>query len=232
MISVILPARNERQNVLALILEIHEALQTRDHEIILVDDDSMDGTLQAVGSLNLDYVRPFCRQGKRGLGSAVGFGLGQAQGEEVLVMDSDFNHRPEYISWLVEGLDRHDCVCGSRFLSKEGTKSLHGILSFVFNRFVRAVTGGRFTDYSYGFFAARKSVLTVIDFSRVFRGHGDYAIRLLFTLEQNSAAIAEIPVINGKRRFGRPNRAYVRNFLSYFCEVIRLAFNEKVKVAR
>ncbi len=232
MISVILPARNERENVLAIIPIIHEALGQRSHEIILVDDDSTDGTMQAVWSLDLDYVRPFCRRGKRGLGSAVGYGIEQARGEDVLVMDSDFNHQPEYISWLVGGLDRHDCVAGSRFLKKGGMAGAHGLLSFAFNRFVRCIVGGKLTDYSYGFFAVKKTAIRSLNFSRIFHGHGDYSIRFMFYLERSAATIAEIPVVNGARRFGSPNRAYVRNFLIYLSEVIKLALREQVKLAR
>jgi dolichol-phosphate mannosyltransferase len=200
---------------------------------VLIDDDSDDGTVQAVLSLNLPFVKAFCRRDGKGLGSAVGYGVREAQGDVLVVMDSDFNHQPEYISRLLESLEHYDCVTGSRFLRGGGmTGRWHYAFSFVFNRFVHVITGGNLTDYSCGFFAVMKSALNVLDFSRIFYGHGDYSIRLFFYLERAGMRIKEIPVINGARRFGQANGAYVRNLIRYVSEVIKLTFKEQVKLAR
>jgi dolichol-phosphate mannosyltransferase len=232
-ISIILPARNERENVLAIIPEINGMLEGREHEIILIDDDSQDGTMRAVWSLNLPFVKAFCRRGKTGLGSAVGFGIQEARGDVVVVMDSDFNHQPKYIPVFLKLLEHHDCVCGSRFLKGGGMANrLHQALSRMFNRFVGRLTSGSLTDYSYGFFAVRKESLMRLNFNQIFWGHGDYGIRFLFYLEKAGASILEVPVINGQRRTGRPNRAYVRNFWRYMSEVVKLVAKEQVKFAR
>ena len=109
---------------------------------------------------------------------------------------------------------------------------MHYALSLAFNRFVRRMTGGKLSDYSYGFFAVRKDILAKQTFDRIFWGHGDYGIRFLFYAEKAGAKILEIPVVNGERRFGQPNRAYLRTFCRYLGEVIKLVINEQVKLAR
>jgi dolichol-phosphate mannosyltransferase len=232
MISVVVPARNERENVLEIIPQIHEHLGPIDHEILLVDDGT-DGAADAVTALDLPFVRTFRRKEGKGLGSAVGYGLAQAAGDVIVVMDSDFNHQPKYIPRLLKGLVYADCVCGSRFLKEGVSTGMHHVLSRAFNRFVRSVTKGELSDYSYGFLAFKKECLARLDAGRIFRGHGDYAIRFLFYLEKNGAKVLELPVVNGRRLFGEPNRAYVFNFFRYVSEVFKLASaKEQVKLAR
>jgi dolichol-phosphate mannosyltransferase len=232
-ISIVLPARNERENVLAIIPEIHALLGKAEYEIILVDDQSGDGTIEAVRALELPFVETFGRQGRKGLGSAVGFGIERSRGNTVVVMDSDFNHQPKYIPQLLNALEHHACACGSRFLKGGGMSGrMHYNLSRLFNSFVRWITGGQLSDYSYGFFAVKKECLTALDSQRIFRGHGDYAIRLFFYLEKDGVAIREIPVQNGLRKFGKPNRAYVSNFYRYISEVIKLIIDQPARYAR
>ena len=120
-ISVILPAFNERLNLLAIIPEINEVLvgegfQPSDVEIIVVDDSSSDGTLEALQTLHLKSLQVLSNTYTKGLASSLRCGIEAARGEMILVMDSDYNHDPRQIPALIRALGSEDCVVGSRFL--------------------------------------------------------------------------------------------------------------------
>lgn len=88
-ISLIIPTYNERDNIAPLVERIHHALSNHDYRILFVDDDSSDGTAEAVTALLQKYpVEVIVRKGKKGLASAVVDGLRQATGDIVVVMDA------------------------------------------------------------------------------------------------------------------------------------------------
>src|SRR5262245_6395502 len=100
-ISVILPTYNERENIVPLIACIHRLLGSYPHEIIVVDDQSPDGTHDAVCQLKDPQVKAILRKRDPGLAPAIRRGLEEAQGDIFLIMDSDFDHDPEYIPFMV-----------------------------------------------------------------------------------------------------------------------------------
>lgn len=223
-ISVILPARNERDNVIPLIESIHQELRDYRHEIVVVDDESKDGTYGALLSLNDARLKVFLRREKPGLASAIRYGIEHSMGEILIVMDSDFDHNPSFLPSLIRPLRDFDCVCASRFL-KSWFLDGHPrkTASRIFNIFVRRMTGIKLTDSLYGFFAVKRGILEQCPYDRIFWGHGDYGMRLYYYLQKNKARILELPALPGKRRSGRGNRHLVRTFCRYFTAVVRLA---------
>jgi dolichol-phosphate mannosyltransferase len=132
--SVIVPTYNERRNIGILYLLLrkafeHPSLATDEFEIIVVDDNSPDGTQDVVKALQREYgdarllLRP--RAGKLGLGTAYVHGLLHASGEFVLIMDADMSHHPkaipEFIAKQREG--DFDVVTGTRYVPGGG---VHG----------------------------------------------------------------------------------------------------------
>ena len=117
-VSVVIPTYNERENIVTLVGRLGEVLVDFDYEIIVVDDDSPDGTSQAVGTLaeNDHRLRLVRRVGRRGLSSAVIDGMTVAQGQVLVVMDADLQHDeavvPDLISAVVD--DGFDVCLGSR----------------------------------------------------------------------------------------------------------------------
>ncbi len=229
MISVILPAYNERKNVPLLLVEIHEALGSREHEILLVDDDSPDGTAEVVKEMRLPYVQIVPRCGPRGFAASIFDGVVAAHGDLLVVMDSDFNHQPKYLPFMIENLKYYDCVSASRFLYggwMDGRVRFKA--SWIFNIFTRALTGGQVTDSLYGFFAIRREVLAQCPLERIFWGYGDYCIRLMFFLQKMNAAILQFPAVNGRRLGGEPNSRLLGVLLQYTREVLRLVWSERL----
>lgn len=117
MISVIVPTYNENENIKKLITSVHETLKEHEHELIIVDDNSPDGTAQTAEELSKNYpVRVLKRSGKFGLASAVLEGFKHAKGDILGVIDADMQHPPEYIKDFVNAVSNgQDIAVGSRY---------------------------------------------------------------------------------------------------------------------
>ena len=121
-VSVVVPTYGEADNLLLLVPRISAALEDRRHEIIIVDDNSQDGTDQAVASLRKEghAVRLIVRIGQRGLSSAVLRGFAEAKGEVLVCMDADLSHPPETLPHMIQTLEGGDVdfVIGSRYVQR------------------------------------------------------------------------------------------------------------------
>jgi len=230
-ISVILPTYNEKSNILLLIESIHSELSDYDHEILVVDDDSPDGTYQTVLKVNYPYVKAILRTENRGFANSIRCGLENAKGNIFVIMDSDFNHQPEYLPFMIQALSYYDCVSASRFLyGGKMNGRLRHILSWTFNIFIRLMTGGAITDTLYGFFAIKRKIIEQCNYNDIFWGYGDYFIRLLYHLQKNKVRILQFPAINGERKGGVSNRRFLKTFCQYFVATMRLAIKGRIRV--
>src|SRR3989338_2707174 len=224
-VSVILPSYNERENIVLLIDAIHREIKDRDHEILVVDDGSYDGTCAAVASLADGRVKVLLNSARLGLGRSIRRGLEEAKGEMVVIMDSDFDHNPEMLRSLVHGLGSFDCVLVSRFFRPPVFwRRPRYVLSWAFNILLRRMTGIRITDSLYGFFAVKRSVIQKCPYSRIFWCHGDYGMRLCYYLQENNSRILELPAVLGKRRCGKGNRHLLRTFCRYLAAAVDLTW--------
>ena len=145
-ISIILPTYNERENITELLEAIHRELSTYafDYETVVVDDNSPDGTAEAVESQfgGDDRVRLFVRQEGRGLATAIRYGIEQAQGEIIVCMDTDFNHDPAVIPQMVKFLEFYDMIIGSRFVMRGGMEDrFRQYASAIYNFGIRILFG-------------------------------------------------------------------------------------------
>ena len=215
-ISVVVPTFNERKNIVPLIRAIREALHDLSYEILVVDDQSPDGTAQAVRDLKDPEVRVIVRSSDPGFAKSIRCGIENATGDFLILMDSDFNHDPDCIPLMVQKLSEYDCVSGSRFLQGgRMTPAWRGVASRLFNAFVCGMTGGKMTDNLFGFLGLRREALERCPFEDLFFGFGDYGIRLLFYLQKNKAKLFEFPAVCGKRLTGHGNRRFFQTFCRY-----------------
>jgi len=125
-LSIIIPTYNERENIDTLCERIFSALKKEqiDGEVIIIDDNSPDGTAHSAEYLSAKYpVRTFVRKGKRGLGSAIIDGISLATAPIVCIIDADLSHPPEAIPEMFKIINRGDAqlVIGSRKVSGGGT---------------------------------------------------------------------------------------------------------------
>jgi dolichol-phosphate mannosyltransferase len=122
MISIIIPTYKEKDNITPLVERIHQALSGRDYEIIFVDDNSQDGTIELTKNLASRYpVKLFVRREEKGLATAVIHGIKQASGNIIGVMDADLQHPPEVLPRLCEAVEGGaDMVFASRYIKGGG----------------------------------------------------------------------------------------------------------------
>ena len=127
-ISVIIPTYNESENIIGLIDEVQSRLEGYDYEIIVVDDNSPDGTHLKVKDYAKNNSKVSCinRTWKKGLSSAVVEGVALSTKRYISVMDGDGQHDPEDLKRMIElaKAEDSDIVIGSRFLNEANTASL------------------------------------------------------------------------------------------------------------
>ncbi len=227
-VSVVLPSYNEKLNLLELIPEIQKNLSDYKFEIIVVDDNSSDGCVVALKELNIPNLKVIQRFTDRGFAKSIRTGIDQSMGQKVLIMDSDFNHRPEYLPFMIESLKFYPCVMGSRFLYGGGMETKTRLmLSWFFNLFVRITTKHWVTDNLYGLIAIRREALLSLNFDKIFWGYGDYAIRLLYYLQKMKTPILQFPSLNGTRRHGEGQKRFFQVFAKYTLAVVNLLLEER-----
>jgi len=216
-ISVILPTYNERDNIGRLVERIFRSVKDS-LQIIVVDDDSPDGTWKVVQEIaeRDNRVRLLRRVGRRGLRSALVEGISLAEGEIVVWMDCDFSMPPEIVPHLVREIGAFDIVVGSRYV--EGGKDARDsrfrvVTSRLFDRFGSLVLQSPVRDITSGFVAAKKELFDSISLSGQY---GDYCIDFLYRAVRRGFKVKEIPYTNMPRWKGKtktnPN---IFKFLKY-----------------
>ncbi len=166
LLTVVIPTYNERENIGVVYERIAAALDPRPFAVIVVDDDSPDGTSAVVEALARSDPRisVFVRTGQRGLAGACIEGMLAARSDLVAVMDADLQHEP---ATIVPMLDRMlsaacDVVIASRYIDAreaEAFSPLRSALSRLGNRLVRTFLHVRTSDPMSGFFMLRRDIV-------------------------------------------------------------------------
>jgi dolichol-phosphate mannosyltransferase len=204
-VSIIVPTLREEANLRILIPRIAAAMKTsgRHYEILIMDDDSRDGTDLAVSELAKNFpVELIVRTGQRDLSLAVLEGLRRARGEYLVVMDADLSHPPEVIPQLLDALDKPgtDFALGSRFTQGGRTQDwtcFRALNSFVATLVCRPLTGP-ITDPMSGFFALRGETL---ERATALNPIG-YKIGLELICQCRCQQVAEVPIVFQNRTRG------------------------------
>ena len=230
MVSVVLPTYNERDGIGELVGEVLGIARAAgvEAEVLVVDDDSPDGTGAHVAALfrTDPAVRVHVRTGERGLASAIRRGIAEARGELVVVMDSDGNHDPALLPLMVRCAEEFDVVVGSRYVLGGGmlTSAFRYWASYAFNILVRVVLGLRIHDNLSGYLAFRRALMARLDAERIFYGYGDYAIRLLYQVVRGGGRVLEIPTVYRFRKGGESKTRFFAYLWTYLASVLRLRF--------
>jgi dolichol-phosphate mannosyltransferase len=199
--TVVVPTYNERENLPTLVNGILE--QGDDLEILIVDDDSPDGTGHLADELAARSKRVHVRHrtGKLGLGTAYieGFQWALAGGSQhIFSMDGDLSHDPKYLPQFSSMLLDHDVAIGSRYMNGISVVNwpLNRILlSYFANMYVRNLTGLRVRDCTSGFAGYRRQVLERLQLNS-FRSEGyAFLIEMKYRAQQLSFRIGEVPII-------------------------------------
>lgn len=225
---VVIPTFNEIENIGRLIKEIL-ALEIKDLYIIVVDDDSPDGTGKLVKELfkNDPRVQLIVRTNQRGRGEAgvAGFRYVLAKGADYIIeMDADFSHRPEYIPKFLTAIKKHDVVVGSRFV-KGGQDRDRGLLRRLITKlagvYIRIVLGLKIRDVSSGFRCFKREALEKVDLGGMISTGPSIVLEILYRIILNGSRVQEIPIVFRDRRQGKTKLHYVTLFET-FLMVLRL----------
>ena len=208
-VSVIFPTYNEKDNIGPLIKEILKYTPAST-EVIVVDDNSPDGTWEVVDRMREDLPNLYLlrRMDQRGLASALRDGIAFSKGEIIVWSDCDFSMPPEKVKDLLEGIAQgQDVVVGSRFVKGGGVQIVSGsndtllayLMSVALNVFIQRTLGRSFKDYTSGFIAFRRKVLDHISL----RGdYGEYFIDFIYRARKWGYQVLEIPYMCVERRTG------------------------------
>ena len=218
--SIVLPTYNEKDNICELIQAILAVLQPHrlDFEIVVVDDNSPDGTAEIVRR-NFDanpLVKLFVRTGERGLATALLYGIRHSSGEILVFMDTDFNHDPVIIPQMIKFLEYYDIIIGSRFVMAGGMEDrFRQFSSLIYNYGIRLLFHTPIHDSLSGFFSIYRDKLESMDLDQVYYGYGDYFIRLLMVAHKRGYRMLEIPVFYRLRLHGHSKTQFLSIFLQY-----------------
>lgn len=205
---VIIPTYNEAQNVEKIVTEV---LQQSDIvEVLIVDDNSPDGTADLVKKMmeNNTRIHLIQREKKMGLGTAYVAGFKYAiqhQFDFVFEMDADFSHNPKEIPIMLSKMDGCDLLIGSRYV--KGVNVVNWpmkrlILSYSANIYTRVITGMPVHDATAGFKCYKRKVLEAIDLDSIRSNGYAFQIETNFLAWKKGFVIKEMPIVFVDRRVG------------------------------
>ena len=202
-VSIIVPTYNERDNLAPLTERIFATLEPDTAELLVVDDNSPDGTAAVAGELSERFpIRCLVRREERGLATAVIRGLREARGELCVVMDADLSHPPAAIPRLLEAMcdPQVTMVIGSRFVPG-GKVDLHWPLHRRLNSWVARMLARPLTsvkDMMAGFFCVRRRELKLDRLDPV-----GYKIALELIVRHGWKHVVEVPITFSDRSAGQ-----------------------------
>lgn len=225
-VSIILSTYNEAPVIENTINQIFDNLQNV--EIVLVDDNSPDGTFEIVKKLNNPNIKAYKRN-SRGLGSAFLLGLINSSADIVGWLDSNMGILAKRLPEMVEKLNYNDFVILSRYI--EGGKDLRSrkrvLTSKLINFFCRLMLGNKIKDYTSGIFVMKREVL--LSSVPIAYGHGEFFIEFLYKALKSNLKIIELPYshppdIEGMSKTASSVLNFCRLGIGYFVRVIQSLF--------
>jgi dolichol-phosphate mannosyltransferase len=197
--TICLPTYNERENLESML----RALAAHDVNVLVVDDNSPDGTGEIADRLaaELDFVSVLHREHKEGLGPAylAGFRRALADGAEfILEMDCDFSHNPADVPRLVDACRQGaDLALGSRYIPGGGTENWglgRRIVSWGGSFYARVLLGVRILDLTGGFKCYRRRVLETIDLDGIHSKGYAFQIEGTYRTLRKGFRVVEVPI--------------------------------------
>ena len=223
LVSIVIPVYKEGDNINHIVQSIYKSLiNIIDYEIIFVDDNSADGSLQVCSDLGRKHpVKMVVRTDKRGLSSAAIDGINLAKGEYIVVMDGDLSHPASSIPSMIKKLSFNDAdfVLGSRYISGGNIDKNWSIFRYLSSRLATllALPLVSVKDPMSGFFSfKKKSVANLNLLSPI-----GYKIGLEIMVKYNFKKIIEEPIVFTDRVYGESKFGF-REQVNYLRHILRL----------
>lgn len=226
-ISVILPTYNEKDNIVTLIEQLAKQLNDRDYEIIVVDDNSPDGTSDKVREAmkRFSKLKLLTRTSDRGLVPSIKDGIKMSTGNIYVWMDADLSMSPSLIKQFEEKINLGaDLVLGSRYILGGGIKGedtnqkktsffkvwrnlyhsedsyISTMISRYGNRLLKWLLNCSISDFSSGYFGVKKEIIKKIELDG---GIVDYCVSLVYKAKMKGLNVVEVPMKLAPRRNGK-----------------------------
>jgi len=231
MLSIITPTYNEAETLPRFIESLTEALRGGyEYEVIIVDDNSPDGTGAIAESLAERHgrIKVVHRPEKLGLGTAYKEGFKRASGELIVSIDADLSHNPEDIPRLLEAVREADIAIGSRLVKGGkimGRSRWRDLMSISANGLIRLLTGQPIRDWTSGFRIYRREVLEAI-LPRVACKKWDYQFEVLYKALKSNYRAREVPITFRERAGGR-SKFDLKEALTFMKSIFQVYLNLK-----
>ncbi|GAC1485219.1 MAG: polyprenol monophosphomannose synthase [Ktedonobacteraceae bacterium] len=223
---IIIPTYNELDNLRPLIQEIFA--HAPDTDILIVDDNSPDGTGELADQIHAEnaQVHVMHRKGKLGLGTAYIAGFKYAienNYDAAFEMDADFSHDPRYLPNFLKAIEDADLVIGSRYVRGGGTPDWSFVRRFISgggNIFARFMLGIPVHDCTAGFRCYRRNVLESIDLDTIQSQGYAFQVELAYRTTRKGFRVVETPIVFMDRRVDKSKMSHTI-FLEGFLWVMR-----------
>jgi dolichol-phosphate mannosyltransferase len=218
-LTMVVPTYNERERIAELVAAVFSACHAAglDLELVIVDDNSPDGTGAAADELATKYrMKVVHREGKLGLGTAVVAGFGVASSDVVGVMDADFSHPPSLVPkmWAVFRATGADALVASRYVPGGGTQNwpfVRRVMSRLGSFLARGLSP--IQDATSGFFLIRRSIATSTRIKA-----GGFKIALELIARGRPERLVEVPFVFDERRRGESKMSR-KEAIGYFIQL-------------
>jgi len=226
-VSVIAPVYNEAENVESFIESLLKQIG-KDDEIVVVDDNSPDGTWKKVEEFGKKdkRVRLLNRLNKRGLASAIRDGVELATGDVFVWLDADMD--TSLIKEMIKSMEEYDVVVASRYV--KGGKDSRGVYRVITSFLIHALSvlllDPRIHDYTTGYVAVKRSVYEKTSFTD--KGYGEYCIEFLYKCAKAGYKIKEIPFdctprVAGQAKAFPKISSHLRHIWGYGMMILKLS---------
>lgn len=210
MILVVVPTYNERDNLPLLINHLF-SLRVPDMRLLIVDDNSPDGTARVAEELASRYpITVLNRAKKEGLGRAYCDAFRYAlsafpDASHIIQMDADFSHDPTDIPRLLEIAQKADVVLGSRYISGGSIANWHWLrkmISQLGNEYARWMLWLPYRDLTSGFKCWRRETLAALDLEKISSLGYNFQIEMTWQAHKKRFRIQEAPIVFTERKIG------------------------------
>ena len=223
-ISIILSTYNEALIIKKTINEIFNTL--KDVEIVVVDDNSNDGTGEILKSIQNENLKVFSRK-SRGLASAFLLGMINTNGNYIGWTDSNMPNLTHHFTEMLEKLKNYDVVLLSRYVEGGGDQrsKMRILSSKMINSFCRLILGNDIKDYTSSIFLMHRNVLKCG--VPIAYGHGEFFIEFLYKIKKNGMTIYELPYIQPPDAEGSKTASSILRFFT-----LGLGYLIRIMIAR
>lgn len=209
---IIIPTYNERENIKDLIFSVFQSLKKNPCHILVIDDNSPDGTYTLLEELKKNQFKNkislIKRERKLGLGTAYikGFQWGLDRGYDLFIeMDADFSHNPVYLPEMIKLSESYDFIIGSRYVTGGGIKGWgkkRKLISKGGSLYAKTILSCPINDLTGGYNLWQKKVLLDIDINNIISEGYSFQIEMKYRAYKRGFKFYEFPIIFEDRALG------------------------------